>query len=120
MRRFQGQRGEGQFGCVVALVLLLVGIFVAYKMVPIKVKAAELRGEVVDEAKNAGTRTDERIMNSIVAKGQSLNLPVTKESVTISRAATTIHVRVEYTVPIEFPGFTYRWQFKHVAENPIF
>ena len=44
MRRFRSQRGEGQLGCVVGLVLLLVGVFVAYKMVPIKVKAAELRG----------------------------------------------------------------------------
>jgi hypothetical protein len=120
MRRFRGQRGEGQFGCVVSLVLLLIAIFVAYKMVPIKVKAAELRGEVVDEAKNAGTRNDERIMNAIVTKAQSLDLPVDKESVTIRRAATTIHVEVEYTVPVEFPGFTYQWNFRHVAENPIF
>lgn len=120
MRRFRGQRGEGQFGCVVSLVLLLIAIFVAYKMVPIKVKAAELRGEVVDQAKNAGTRNDERILGEIVAKAQSLGLPVTKESVKIRRAATTIHVQVQYTVPVEFPGFTYQWNFNHVAENPIF
>jgi hypothetical protein len=120
MRRFRGQRGEGQFGCVVSLVLLLIAIFVAYKMVPIKVKAAELRGEVVDQAKNAGTRNDERILSEIVTKGQSLGLPVTKESVTIRRAATTIHVQVQYTVPVEFPGFTYQWNFQHIAENPIF
>ena len=120
MRRFRGQRGEGQFGCVVSLAVLLIAIFVAYKMVPIKVKAAELRGEVVDQAKNAGTRSDERILAEIVNKGQSLGLPVGKESVTIRRAATTIHVDVKYTVPVEFPGFTYQWNFNHVAENPIF
>lgn len=120
MRRFRSQRGEGQLGCVFGLVLLLAAIFVAYKMVPIKVKAAELRGEVVDEAKSAGSRSDTQILNTIVNKAQSLGLPVTKEDVTISRAATTIHVSVEYTVPVEFPGFTYQWRFKHVAENPIF
>ncbi|HEU4521533.1 MAG TPA: hypothetical protein VFT12_05995 [Thermoanaerobaculia bacterium] len=103
-----------------ALLLLLAGIFIAYKMVPIKVKAAELRGEVVDEAKNAGNRSDERILKAILNKAQELNLPVTKEDVSISRSATTIHVIVEYTVPVELPGYTYQWNFRHEAENPIF
>ncbi|MGZ8867750.1 MAG: hypothetical protein ACXW2P_05345 [Thermoanaerobaculia bacterium] len=105
---------------MVGLVLLLAAIFVAYKMVPIKVKAAELRGEVVDEAKSAGSRSDTQITNTIVNKAQSLGLPLGKEGVTINRAATTIHVSVQYVVPVEFPGFTYQWHFKHTAENPIF
>jgi hypothetical protein len=119
MRRFR-ERGEGQLGCVFALLLLLVAIFVAYKMVPIKVKAAELRGEVIDEAKNAGVRSDETIIKTILQKAAQLNLPVGKEDVSINRSANTIRVVVEYTVPVEFPGFTYQWNFKHEAENPIF
>ena len=119
MRRFR-ERGEGQFGCVVALLLLLVAIFVAYKMVPVKVKAAELRGEVVDEAKNAGTRSDETILKSILAKAQQLELPVTADDVQVSRSGSRIHVVVQYVVPVEFPGFTYQWNFRHEAENPIF
>jgi hypothetical protein len=51
MRRMRGQRGEGQFGCVVGLALLAVGLFFAYKLIPVKIKAAELRQEVVDQAK---------------------------------------------------------------------
>ncbi|HUP48504.1 MAG TPA: hypothetical protein VNA04_06920 [Thermoanaerobaculia bacterium] len=120
MRRFRSQRGEGQFGCVVGLLLLLAAIFVAYKMVPIKVKAAELRGEVVDEAKHAGSRGDDRIMKAILLKAEQTGLPVTKENVRIHRSANTIRVEVEYVVPVEFPGFTYEWSFRHVAENPIF
>ena len=119
MRRFR-ERGEGQLGCVFALLLLLVAIFVAYKMVPIKVKAAELRGEVIDEAKNAGTRNDAAILKTIIGKASQLGLPVGKEDIEISRSANTIRIVVQYVVPVEFPGFTYDWHFKHEAENPIF
>lgn len=120
MRGFRGQRGEGQFGCVVGLILMLIAAFVAYKMVPIKVRAAELRQEVVDEAKSAGTHNDKRIMAIILKKAEDVNLPVAEENVDINRHGDNIVVDVQYVVPVEFPGFTYQWKFHHRAENPIF
>ena len=120
MRRSRGQRGESQFGCVVGVLLLLLGVFVAYKMIPVKVKAAELRGIVVDEAKSAGTHGDDRITKAILRKAEDLRLPVTAENVKIDRRRSDITVDVQYIVPVEFPGFTYQWKFHHRAENPIF
>ena len=120
MRRNRRQRGEGQFGCVVGVLLLLVGIFIAYKMIPVKVKAAEVRQVVVDEAKSAGTHGDDRIMAAILRKAQDVRLPITEDNVQIDRRRTDITVDVQYTVPVQFPGFTYQWKFHHRAENPIF
>ncbi|HVS30204.1 MAG TPA: hypothetical protein VMS98_02010 [Thermoanaerobaculia bacterium] len=120
MHRFRGQRGEGQFGCVVGLLLLLAGIFVAYKMIPIKVKAAELRSEVVNEAKAAGMHSDKRIMATILKKAADLELPVSEDNVKIRRGNNDITVDVQYVVPVDYPGFTYKWKFHHRAANPIF
>ena len=118
MRR--GQRGEGQLGCVMGVVLMAIGIFIAYKMVPVKIRAAELRQEVVDQAKSAGMRGDDRIMAAILRKAEENNLPVTADNVSIHRTANTISVTVDYVVPIDFPGFTYQWHFHAEASNPIF
>ena len=120
MRRFRNQRGEGQLGCVIGLLLLLAAIFVAYKMVPVKVRAAALRGDIVDEAKSAGVRSDEQIIRNILRTAEQNDLPVGRENIEINRSANTIRVVVSYTVPIEFPGYTYDWDFEHTAENPIF
>jgi hypothetical protein len=120
MRRNRGQRGEGQLGCVFGALLLLIGIFIAYKMIPVKVKAAELRQVVVDQAKAAGTRGDDQIEKAILRKAEDLQLPVTKDNVKIDRRRVDITVDVQYKVPVEFPGFTYQWSFHHRAENPIF
>lgn len=119
-RRLRSERGEGQMGCLVGLAFMAIAIFIAYKMIPVKVKAAELRQEVVDQAKSAGMRGDEKIMAAILRKAEDLQLPVTEDDVKIHRTANTISVDVDYMVPVDFPGFKYKWDFHHHAENPIF
>jgi hypothetical protein len=120
MSRNRRQRGEGQFGCLIGLAVLLLAGLVAYRMIPIKIKAAELRDEIVDQAKSAGQNNDKRIMQSILAKAESLELPITEEDVEIQRKAAEIKIDVTYTVPVNFPGYTYQWNFHHHTENPIF
>jgi hypothetical protein len=120
MVRNRRERGEGQFGCLVGVVLLLIAGLIAYKMIPVKVKAADLRDTVQDLGRSAGTHSDKEISEAIVQKAQQIGLPVTADSVDISRAANTIKIDVKYTVPVEFPGYTYNWKFNHKTDNPIF
>ena len=120
MLRNRSERGEGRLGCLVGIILLLAAALVAYKMIPIKVKVADLRDTVQDEARSAGTRSDKDIMAAILGKAQQLELPVTEDNVKINRIPNAIKVDVSYTVPVQFPGYTYNWKFRHQADNPIF
>jgi hypothetical protein len=120
MRFSRRERGEGQLGCIVGLIILAIAIFIAWKMIPVKVKAAEVRQVVVDEAKSAGMHNDEKIRGAILMKAREDNLPITEDNIHITRGANEITVVVEYVVPIEFPGYTYQWHISHVAQNPIF
>jgi hypothetical protein len=120
MRKSRRERGESQFGCLLGLILLGIAIFVAWKMIPVKVKAAEMRQTVVDEAKSAGTHNDDRIKAAIMAKAREDQLPLTEDNINIVRASGEITVTVNYTVPIVFPGYTYQWHINHTATNPIF
>ncbi len=120
MLRNRRERGEGQFGCLVGLVLLLVAALIAFKMIPIKVKAADMRDTVYNEAKSAGQHNNGQIMKALLHKAEQLDLPLKESDVNIVREAANIVVEVNYTVPVEFPGYTYNWSFHHRAENPIF
>jgi hypothetical protein len=120
MRMSRRERGESQFGCLIGLIVLGLVVFIAWKMIPVKVKAAELRQTVVDEAKSAGTHNDERIKAAILAKAREDNLPISEENITIVRSSGEITVTVVYTIPIVFPGYTYNWHLEHEAKNPIF
>ena len=118
--RIRSQKGEGKVGCLIGLILLLIAVLVAYKMIPIKVKSADLRDTVQDVARSAGQHNDKWIATAVLQKAQSLELPVTEEQIEVVRANSEIRVEVDYTVPVKFPGYVYQWHFHHKAENPIF
>jgi len=120
MRMSRRERGEGQMGCVVGLIILAIALFVAYKMVPVKVKAADLKQTITDEAKSAGSHNDDKIHDAILAKAKEVGLPVAPEEIKVSRQNSEITVDVEFDVPIDFPGWTYKWHQHYVAQNPIF
>jgi len=120
MRRSRREKGEGQLGCIVGLIVLVLGVFIAWRVIPVKVKAAEVRQVVVDEAKSAGTHNDKVILGNILAKAREDNLPITEDMVKIRRANSEITVELNYVVPIEFPGYTYQMHINNTATNPIF
>ncbi|HYC60859.1 MAG TPA: hypothetical protein VEK79_14950 [Thermoanaerobaculia bacterium] len=118
--RNRRERGEGQFGCLVGLVILLIAGVLAYKLIPVKVKAADLRDTVVDEAKSAGQHDEKVIMKNILRKADELDFPVTEDNVKIKRSSTYVTIDVKYSVPIDLPGYNFNWDFHHHTENPIF
>lgn len=120
MRKSRRETGEGQFGCIVGLILLAVGIFIAWKVIPVKVRAADLRQEIVDDAKSAGMMNEEKIRASIMAKAREDQLPVSDDNVKITRGANQITIEVDYVVPIEFPGYIYQMHVHNEQTNPIF
>lgn len=120
MRKSRRERGEGNAGCLVGLIILALAVFIAYKMIPPKIKAADLKQTITDEAKMAGAHGNDVIMKQIMAKAREQKLPLTEDNVKISRSNTDISVEVDYDVPIDFPGKTWMWHQHIVAQNPIF
>jgi hypothetical protein len=123
MRRWnRRERGEGQLGCMVGLIFLLLAIFVAYKLIPVKVHAATFKQAIVDEAKSAGQHSDKQIMESLMHTVEEEKLPVTEDDITIERKQNNSYIVIDsdYTIPVKFPGYTYKWHFTPHAENPIF
>lgn len=116
------QSGEGKLGCVFSLILVLAAVFVAYKMIPVRVKASEFRSNIEDEAKSASMRRggDAEIRKRLMSRAEDLHLPVDPKNLEISRQYGNIRIEASYTVPVEFPGYTYHWRFHHKAENPLF
>lgn len=120
MRRRGMQRGEGQLGCIVGLIILVIASYVAFKVIPVKVRSAEVRGIAVDAARSAGRFNDGQIRRMITDKARDNRLPVTDKNIKIRRTGSSIRLEVDYTVPVEFPGYTHQWRFNYVIENPIF
>lgn len=119
MRRTRSQSGEAQMSCLFGLVLMLVALFLAYKLIPIKAKAAEMRETVYNEGKSAGTHTDDIIRKAIHKTAEEKGIELYDEDISIQRAGNIIKIDVEYVTPVKVFGKTWNWKHKHHTENPI-
>jgi hypothetical protein len=122
MTTWRYQRGDVPIGCLVGGVVGLIVMLVAIKVVPIMINVGELDKEISVLADRANRREyhDERIRKDILVKAESLDLPVTKKNIDIKRSSNRIKITVRYTVPIEFPGYTYLWHKEHYQDRPLF
>lgn len=121
MKARNGQKGEGNLGCIFWLVVMVVVGYVAWTMVPIKIASAQLSDFMVDQAQVAEHRSPEQIRKSILAKARDLDLPLDPKKVQVERKGDYIYMDAEYTVPVEFVGgFVYEWHFEHHIDRPIF
>jgi hypothetical protein len=121
MRRRIAERGEGNLGCIVWLLVLGLAVMISMKAIPVKIASAEMYDYMDEVARSAGVNTTaEDVKKAILARAADLKLPLDKDHVTVTRQGDRLRMRAEYTVPVEFPGYTYNWHFVHELDRPIF
>jgi hypothetical protein len=114
------QAGQGKVGCFLWLLAASIAALIAFKMIPVKVKSAELHDFMVEQARFASNYPSEQIAKSILDRARELELPLTEKQLRVEKVRERIKMEAIYTVPVEFPGYTYYWEFHHMVDRPIF
>lgn len=121
MKSRQSERGEGRFGTLVGLCVLLLAIYLGFKVVPVMVNAYSFRDYIEQEARFAGLKkADDEVSKRVLRKAQELELPVGPKDIRLNRTPTHFDIAVKYTVPIETPVYTYKWVFDEKSRAPLF
>ena len=114
------QRGEGRAGCIFWLAVLLVTILVGVKAVPVKYKSSQLYDYMYEQAKYAQLAKPDQIQRAILRKANELGLPLQKKNLKVEKRGERIRIHATYTVNLEYPGYTYVWNFEEEIDEPIF
>ncbi len=116
------ERGAGHVGCVIGLLVLAVAVVVLVKAVPVKLAVAELKDTAVREAESASLpkHDDGYIRGQVMIKAQQSGLPCGVEQIKVWRDTSQIHVEYAFTVPIDFPFYTYQWRVEEKIERVLF
>ncbi len=114
------QRGEGRAGCMFWVAVLIVGALIGFKVVPVKFASARFYDYMYEQAKYAQRSKPEFIKKVIMRKARELNLPIDPKKVVVKKRGGRILIQAEYTVNLEFPGYTYVWNFQEEIDEPIF
>ena len=116
------ERGEGRLGTLFGILVLAMFIYLGVKVVPLLVSVYEFRDSIEEQARFAALprHDDEEVKRSILRKARELELPVGAKDVSVNRTSTRIDIKVKYTVPIETPVYTYKWQLDESLSAPLF
>jgi len=116
--------GAINFGCIVGTLLLAAAGYAAYRIIPVKVKAADFEKTVESLALQAAAQgaalSNGKIVRTLLDKADELDLPVTEKDITINRTGAFIRVEAEYEVPVNLFGYEYNMRFNPYYENPLF
>ncbi len=117
----ESERGEGRFGTMVGLCVLLLAIYLGFKVIPVMVNAYSFRDFIEQEARfDALKKVDKEISARVLRKAQELELPIGPQDIRMKRTTTHFDIAVKYTVPIETPIYTYKWVFDEKSRAPLF
>lgn len=121
MPRRRSERGEGNLGCILWMLALGLATLIAWKAVPVKIQSTQLYDYMDELAKFSAARTPpDQLEKLIVDRARQLDIQLDKKDVQVERNGDRIFMEVDYTVPLEFPGYTYQWHFHQKLDRPIF
>ena len=120
MVRLNPRHGQGKLGCILWLLVLMAVVGIAAKLIPIKIKSAELYDYMEEQALFAGRSGTETLKGRILDRAKDLESPLDKKNLKVERRGGRIKIRATYTIPVELPGYTYYWDFEHMIDRPVF
>jgi hypothetical protein len=120
MKRPFAQRGESNVGCIIWALALAVLIVILWKVVPAKVANARLADYVDEQATHGRRLSEQKLAQRILRKAEELELPLSRKQLEIRKSRDHVTVRYEYTLPLEFPGYTYPMKFEYQVERDYF
>jgi hypothetical protein len=114
------ESGEGRVQFFFWLIVFAAALLVAFRVIPVKVKDAQLVDFTIELAQFRNHLPAERIEKDIFNKARELDLPLERKAIKVEKFRERIRMKFSYTVPIDFPGYTYVWTIDHEIDRPLF
>jgi len=115
------QTGAGKIGFIIALLIVAIAIFVAYKIVPVKIKTYEFKDTMREEARMGSLRkTAEETTKILLDKAKELELPITKANLDVTRSERVLTIKAKYSITVDFKVYQYVWNFDQKESAPLF
>ena len=119
-RRRASTRGEGAFGFIVGLLLLIAAIISGIRILPLHIHGTEVY-DAMNEAANFGSlKTPEALQNDVFAKAQEARVPLQKADIKVDKGGGYIVIAAKYTQTVDIFGFKYTYVFDKRVEKPTF
>jgi cell division protein FtsL len=113
------QRGEGKLKAIIYTVILVVGVFVAFRLVPLYVNEYQLQDKMNEQAKFAVVNrySEDQVRDILYKVIQDLDIPAKRDDIKLTTTNHGINISVTYTVPVDFFVYKTEITFSPVSEG---
>ncbi len=117
----RGERGGSRLKFLIVVVVLGLAAYAGYLYLPVQFDAMRFKDLMQHDADVAATQgyPITWITDQLKKSLAEFNIPV-DATITPSQQDNRMSVRVQYTRPIEFLGYTYEYEFDHTAKSTAF
>jgi hypothetical protein len=114
----RSQSGEGKLKAIVWTILLVYGIFAAYRIIPAYVAEYQLADKMQEIARFSVVNrySEEQVRDNVYKVVQDLDIPVKKDQIKVSTGS-TVKVSLEYSVPVDLLVYQTDLHFTPSSEN---
>jgi hypothetical protein len=104
LQRLIDSEGKGMVGCLTALVLLGVAIYLGITLGPIYYSNYNFESDIKTEVSRAGSHfyDDETVIKDVIDLGKKNEIRLDRQNIRIDRFAGQMHINVNYSVPVDF------------------
>ena len=117
----RSERGGARLKFVIVVAVIAIVAYAGYEFIPVGYQAYQLKDLMqhdVDAAAALG-KPDSWVREQLVKSSAEFGIPA--EAVISSQMQNNrMEVRVQFTKPIEFPGFVYNYEFDYTAKSSTF
>ena len=117
----KSELGGARLKFLIVAAIIIAGAYSAYQFIPIAYQAYQLKDLMqhdVDTAVALGKSPD-WIKDQLVKSSADYGIPQ-NAVITPTQQDNRMEVRVQFTQPVEFPGFVYDYEFDHTAKSSTF
>jgi len=115
----RAQRGAGKLKAIVFTVVLVAGIYVAFKLVPPCVSEYQLQDKMEELARFGivNRYSEEQVRDNVFKATQDLDLPIKREAIKVTVTQAVCKISLEYTVPVDLLFYSTELHFSPSSEN---
>ena len=115
----KAQRGEGRLKAIIYTVILVAGIYAAFKLVPLYVANYELKDKISEQARFAVVNrySEEQVRDILFKTIQDLDIPAKRDDIKVQQTNHGLLISVNYTVPVDFRVYKTEINFTPSSEG---
>jgi cell division protein FtsL len=113
------ERGEGKFKAILVTLIIAVGVYVAFKIVPAYVNNYQLKDKMQEIARFSvvNHETEEQVRDQVFKEIDDLRLPVRREDIKVTALQKRVTIEVDYTIPVDLQVYQTELHFANNADN---